>query len=47
MISDKHPNFIVNLENATYKDLKYLIDLCKERMLNELNINLELEWKII
>ncbi len=47
MISDKHPNFIVNLENATYEDLIYLINLCKERVFNELNINLELEWKII
>ena len=47
MISDKHPNFIVNLENATYEDLKYLIDLCKEKVFNEFNIKLELKWKII
>lgn len=47
MISDKHPNFIVNIGNATYDDLKYLIDLCEEKVFNEFNVKLELEWKII
>ena len=47
MISDKHPNFIVNIGNATYDDMKYLIDLCKEKVFNEFNVKLELEWKII
>ena len=30
MISEKHPNFIVNISNATANDVKNLIKLAKE-----------------
>ena len=46
MISDKHPNFFINIGDATYDDFKYLIDLCKEKVFNKFKINLELEWKV-
>jgi UDP-N-acetylmuramate dehydrogenase len=46
-ISDKHTGFIVNKGNATYEDIIYLVNLCKEKVKKEFNIELELEWKII
>ena len=46
-ISPKHANFIVNNKNATYYDIMYLINLCKEKVLKKYNISLELEIKII
>lgn len=47
MISDKHPGFIVNIGNAKFDDIKYLIDLSKEKIMNNFGVELELEWKIL
>ena len=43
MISPKHPNFIVNVLNATAKDVKNLIQLAKKEVKKRFNIELEEE----
>lgn len=45
--SEKHPGFIINLGEATYEDILSLIELAKERVLNEFNVELTVEWKMI
>ena len=47
MISDKHANFIVNIGNASAKDIIYLIGKAKKEVLKKFNINLELEIKLV
>jgi len=47
IISEKHANFFVNKNNASYRDMKKLIDFVKENVKNKTGINLELEIKII
>ena len=46
-ISEKHPNFIVNLGGATALDVRALITLVKARALTELGISLEEEVKYV
>ena len=46
-ISKKHANFIINLGEATAKDVYYLIYLAKQKVAEKFNINLELEVKLI
>ena len=43
VVSDKHANFFVNKGNATYKDMKKLIDFVKEKVKNKSGVNLDLE----
>lgn len=43
MISPKHPNFIVNVLNASSNDVKKLIQLVKKEVKNKFNINLREE----
>lgn len=43
MISDKHPNFIVNIDNATSEDIKALIEIAKQTIKEKYNIFLEEE----
>ncbi|MEK7555292.1 MAG: UDP-N-acetylmuramate dehydrogenase [Patescibacteria group bacterium] len=43
MISSKHPNFIVNISNATAKDVKNLIKLAKKEVKNKFKVDLEEE----
>ena len=43
MISDKHPNFIVNIDNASSEDVKTLISLAKETVKMKYNITLQEE----
>ncbi len=43
MISTKHPNFIVNMSNATALDVKNLINLAKKEVKNKFGIELEEE----
>jgi UDP-N-acetylmuramate dehydrogenase len=45
--SDIHANFLVNLGEGTFKDALYLIDLAKKRVLDEFNITLEEEIKLL
>ena len=43
VISDKHANFFINKGNASYKDMKKLIDFVKESVRSKTGINLDLE----
>jgi UDP-N-acetylmuramate dehydrogenase len=43
MISEKHPNFILNIENATANDVKKLIEIAKQTVLEKYKLNLEEE----
>tara|TARA_Y100000590_G_scaffold120485_1_gene137966 strand:+ start:128 stop:1036 length:909 start_codon:yes stop_codon:yes gene_type:complete len=43
VISDKHANFFINKNNASYKDMKELIDFVKENVKNKTGIKLDLE----
>lgn len=45
--SEVHANFLVNLGGGTFEDAKYLIDLAKEKVLREFNIELKEEIKIL
>ena len=47
MISEKHANFIVNLNNATFKDVISLITYIKEQVKGKYNIDLICEPEII
>jgi len=47
MVSEKHANFIVNIDNASSNDIKNLIKLIKEKIKEEYNIDLKLEQEII
>ena len=42
-ISNKHMNFFINKGNASYKDMKKLIDFVKENVKNKTGIKLDLE----
>ncbi|MBT3169401.1 MAG: UDP-N-acetylmuramate dehydrogenase [Candidatus Cloacimonetes bacterium] len=46
-ISKKHANFIVNKGNATYRDVKSLIDLMMSEVYRTMNIMLQLEIKVL
>lgn len=43
MISDKHPNFIINLNNASAEDIKALIEIARQAIKGKYNIDLEEE----
>ena len=47
MVSTKHSNFLINLGNATAKDIETLGTIVQERVMKKLNIFLEWEIKII
>ncbi len=47
MISDKHSNFFVNKNKATFDDMKKLIDFVKKNVKKKMGINLELEIEIV
>lgn len=46
-VSDKHAGFIINKGNATAKDVLSLIDVIKNKVHNEFNIDIELEIEVI
>lgn len=43
MISDKHANFIVNFDNAKASDVMKLIEMAKEKVKKEFNVDLRVE----
>jgi len=45
-ISEKNANYIINLGNAKFNDVKKLIDIMRGKVKEEFNIDLELEVKI-
>lgn len=47
VVSEKHANFIINVGNASSKDILDLIALVKEKVYNTYEIELELEQKIV
>ena len=46
-ISEKHCNFFVNKGNATFNDMKQLIDFVSKNVLEKTGISLEKEIKIL
>ena len=46
-ISEKHCNFFVNRGNASFEDMKKLIDFVKEKVLKKTGIIIETEIKIL
>ena len=47
MVSSKHANFIVNYKNASSDDIKYLIDLCHSKVLEEYGIDMKIEQEFV
>ncbi len=47
MVSEKHANFIVNIGNATSKDIKSLIKLVREEVKKQFDVELILEQEIM
>lgn len=47
IISPQHANFIINRNNATFDDVKYLIEYCEEEVEKHFGIFLEREVEII
>lgn len=47
VVSDKHANFILNIDHATASDVLGLIDKIREAIYDKFSVNLELEIKII
>jgi UDP-N-acetylmuramate dehydrogenase len=43
MISEKHPNFIINIDNASSEDVKALIGIAKQAIVNKYGLILEEE----
>ncbi len=46
-ISEKHANFIVNVGGASASDYLYLVDLCKERVLDVFGVLLQEEFVLV
>lgn len=46
-VSNKHANFIINKDNATSEDIINLINIIKDKVKEEFNVNLELEQIIV
>lgn len=46
-VSTKHPNYIINLDNATAKDVIKLINLIKKKVKDKFGIRLEEEIKLV
>ena len=47
MISRKHANFIINLGGATFKDVWQLIEIARDKVKEQFDIELELEIEIL
>ncbi|MBQ9019215.1 MAG: UDP-N-acetylmuramate dehydrogenase [Bacilli bacterium] len=47
MISDKHANFVVNYKDATAEDIKYLIELAHQKVLENYGIDLKIEQEFV
>jgi UDP-N-acetylmuramate dehydrogenase len=47
IVSDKHANFILNIDHATASDVLGLIEKIREAVYDKFSVNLELEIKII
>lgn len=47
MVSDKHPGFIVNVNQASIPDILNVIGECIQRVKERYDVDLELEWIVI
>ena len=47
MISDKHANFVINYKDATSSDIKYLIDLAHDTVLEKYNVDMKIEQEFV
>ncbi len=47
MISDKHANFVINVGNATSKDIKKLIDYVQDQVKEKYDIGLKVEQEFV
>ena len=47
MVSDKHCGFVVNMGNATFKDVTSLISHIQNVVFNKFGVRLEPEVKIV
>lgn len=47
MISDKHANFVINYDNASAEDIKYLIDLAHDTVLKNYDIDMKIEQEFV
>ena len=47
IISEKHANFFINKDNASYKDMKKLIDFVKEKVKSKTGLDLDLEIVLV
>ena len=47
IVSNKHANFFINKGNASYSDMKKLIDFVKESVRKKTGINLDLEIVLV
>ena len=47
MISDKHANFVINYKDATSSDIKYLIDLAHDTVLEKYNVDMKREQEFV
>ena len=47
MISDKHANFVINIDNAKATDVRDLISLAQEKVKKEYNVDLKVEQEFV
>ena len=47
MVSEKHANFIINYDNATPSDVRNLIKLVHDEVLEKTNVDLIIEQELI
>ena len=47
MISDKHANFVINYKDATSSDIKYIIDLAHDTVLEKYNVDMKIEQEFV
>lgn len=46
-IAEKHPNFVLNIDNASFKDINDILALVKKKVFEKFNISLEEEIIIV
>lgn len=47
MVSTKHANFIINYQNASSKDIKYLIDYVHDQVLEKYQVDMKVEQEFV
>ena len=47
MVSDKHANFIINYKKAKSSDIKELIELVHDKVLEEYNVDMKVEQEFV